>query len=179
MLNKIRKWRHIDSAIGDSGWEELLERTLESIDAFHALIQLIPSSADRIKGPRTMMLRDMLAHIIDMNFATGTIIDALRMNKTLTYNMDTFYAGAGKRTWEELISEHEESRDWIQETGEEPVSSLRKNPHHLYGEISSRDWLGLTIRHYQYHTLQVKKIMESEKYRTSIQKASETRNSDS
>jgi hypothetical protein len=159
LLNRIRKWRHIDTTIGKSGWDELLDRTLEAADQFQRLISSVPAGAERT----------------NMNFAVGTIIESLGMGKTLTYKVETFFDGAGKRTWADLLKEHRDSRDWIEEMASKPVSSLRKNSHHLYGQINAREWMALTIRHYDYHTKQINRILATERYKTAARMASESR----
>jgi len=175
MLNRLLKWRDIDSIVGKSGWDDMVEQTLEAANEFHKMIAAIPSGAERIKAARTMMIRDMVAHIIDMNFAIGTIIEALGQGKSVTYNTDSFYGGAGKRTWTELVREHLASRDWILEAAAKPVSSLRKRAHHTYGPLSAREWMGLTIRHYAYHSKQMKRILESTRYITAVRMVEEGR----
>ncbi len=174
LLTKIRKWRSIDSIVGKRGWDELVDQTLEAADRFHETIAEIPVGADRIKAARTMTVRDMVAHIIDMNFAIGTIIEALGQGKSVTYNTDAFYAGAGKRSWNELLREHKASREWIEEAAAKPVSSLRKRSHHMYGPLNAREWMGLVIRHYEYHALQMKRIQESPRYIAAVRMAGES-----
>lgn len=176
MLSRIRKWRQIDAIVRKSGWDELLEQALDAADQFHAIIATVPIGADRTKLARTMMLRDIVAHVCDMNFAVGSIIEGLGQSKPVKYNTESFYAGAGKKSWVELIKDHADSRHWLEETATAPVSSLRKNMHHLYGQMNAREWLGLTIRHYEYHTLQVQRILASDRFKKAAAIAAGTAN---
>jgi hypothetical protein len=175
VLSKLRKWRDLDSIVGKNGWDEMLDLTLEAADRFHERIAAVPVGADRTRAPRTMMLRDIVAHIIDMNFAIGTIIECLGQNKSVTYNVDSFFGGAGRRSWAELLQEHRASRDWLEEVTASPVSSLRKKAHHLYGPLSAREWMGLAIRHYEYHSRQLDRILESPQYQVTARLAEESR----
>jgi len=176
LLTRIRKWRHLDPIVVKNGWDEIVDRALDCGENFHEMIAVIPVGADRTKLVGTMSIRDMVAHIIDMNFAIGSIIEALGESKSVTFNTDSLYVGAGKRAWPELVREHAASRDWIDEVAAKPISSLRKRSHHLYGPLNAREWLGLTIRHYEYHSKQMKRILDSPRYETAVRMAAEGRN---
>jgi len=171
MLNRVRKWHAIDRTIGKSGWDELVDRTMEASEAFHEKIKTIPDGADNTKLGNIMKIRDIVAHVSDMNFAVGSIIERLASEEMITYKVDSLFKGAGRASWAEVVEEHIESRLWIEEAVEHPVSSLRKTPHHLYGPMSARQWLALVINHYAYHSEQLDRIMASPAYQTAVETA--------
>ena len=163
MLTAIRKNRDITKIIGNSGWFELVERAARAGDDFHDRIAALPQEVDKLKAAGTMPIRDIVAHISDINFATGTILEGLHQSKPIKFKVEKFYVGAGGKRWDALLYDHLESLDWLQDQAEKPISSLRKNVHHIYGPLNGREWLAFTIHHYDYHNKQLDKILATPK----------------
>jgi hypothetical protein len=163
LLTAIRKHRDITKTIGKSGWFELVARAAEAGDEFHARISTLPPEVDKLKAAGTMPIRDIVAHISDINFATGTILEGLTQSKPIKFKVEKFYVGAGGKRWDALLYDHLESLDWLQDQAEKPISSLRKNVHHVYGPLNGREWLAFTIHHYEYHDKQLDKILATPK----------------
>ncbi len=171
MLQRLRKWIDIEKTLGSSGWDELVDRTVEAANQFHETIKHIPTGADHTKSGSRMNIRDIVAHVADMNFAIGNIIEGLTHANPVKFRIDDLYSGAGRRTWPDLIREHDESRIWLEEAAAKPISSLRRIPHHRYGMLSAREWLALSIYHYNYHLKQINAIMATQDYASAAETA--------
>ncbi len=159
MLTALKKKRDITSTIGHSGWFELVERAAAAGDTFHARIAKLPPEVDKLKAGGTMAIRDIVAHVSDINFATGTILEGLSQSKPIKFKVEKFYVGAGGKRWDALLYDHLESLDWLQDQAEKPISSMRKNAHHIYGPLNGREWLAHIVNHYEYHTKQLDKVL--------------------
>lgn len=168
MLKLIRKRMSIDPLIRAKEWDALLEEGLVAGWVFDNLLEDISEEGAGIRAVCPKSIRDMVAHVADVNYGVANILEAFTRGRSLQYEADSLYRGAGKRPFEEVRNDHAASLLRLAESTGRPINPKQVSWHFQYGRLNGKEWLATVITHYAYHTRQLERIKSSSAYRAAV-----------
>ncbi len=174
MLHLIRKRIKIDPLVEKTEWDALLEQGLVAGWAFEKLLEDVSEEAATIRTVCPMCIADIVAHVADVNYGVANILEAFSRGRSLTYDPDSLYRGAGGRTFAEVRSDHSDSLLRLADSTGRPINPSQVSWHFEYGRLSGKEWLATIVPHYVYHTRQVERIKQSSAYWAGQQKMPRT-----
>ena len=165
MLTLIRKQISIIPRTQAKDWDALLEEGLVAGWFFDSLLEDISEEAAAVRGGGPKAIRDMVAHIADVNYGVANILEAFSRGRSLQYDESTLYKGAERRPFAEVRADHSNSLIRLAESTDRPINPNKTSWHFQYGKLKGKEWLATTIAHYAYHTRQLERIKSSGAYR--------------
>ena len=165
MLTLIRKRISIDPRVQAKDWDALLEEGLVAGWFFDSLLEDVSEEAAAVRGGCPQTIRDMVAHVADVNYGVANVLEAFTRGRSLQYDADTLYKGAERRPFTEIRADHSNSLTRLAESTGRPLNPNQTSWHFQYGRLKGKEWLATTIAHYAYHTRQLERIKSSGAYR--------------
>ena len=123
----------------------------------------------RASSPRN--IRDMVAHVADVNYGVANILEAFTRGRSLQYDPESLNHGAARRPFEEVRLDHANSLLRLAESTGRPLNPNQVSWHFQYGRLNGKEWLATIIPHYAYHTNQLERIKSSREYRAASRTA--------
>ena len=166
MLTLIRKRVSIDPLANAKDWEMLLDEGLGAGWFFDSLLEDISEDAARVRANCPRSVRDMVAHVADVNYGVANILEAFTRGRSLLYEQDSLNRGAGRRPFAEVRADHASSLQRLAESTGKPLNPKQVSWHYQYGRLNGKEWLATVVAHYAYHTRQLERIKSSSMFRT-------------
>ena len=171
MLKLIRKRMSIDPLVRAKEWDALLEEGLVAGWVFDNMLADITEEGARIRAASPRSIRDMVAHVADVNYGVANILEAFTRGRSLQYEADSLYRGAGKQSFEDVRKDHASSLLRLAESTGRPINPNQVSWHFEYGRLTGKEWLATIIPHYAHHTRQLERIKKSTAYRAAVRPA--------
>ena len=165
MLQLIRKRMVIDPLVQAKDWDALLEEGLVAGWFFDNLLEDVNEEGAQVRVLNHNTIRDMVAHVADVNYGVSNIIEAFTRGRSLQYDEETLHHGAAKRPFREVRADHGNSLLRLAESTGRPLDPKQTSWHFQYGKLNGKEWLASIIPHYKYHTSQLERIKSSSAYR--------------
>ncbi len=171
MLKLIRKRILIDPLVRAKDWDALLEEGLVAGWVFDNLLEDVSEEGARMRGSCPKSIRDMVAHVADVNYGVANILEAFTRGRSLQYEAGSLYRGAGKRSFDDVRKDHAGSLLRLAESTGRPINPKQVSWHFQYGRLNGKEWLATIISHYGHHTRQLERIKSSSAYRAAVRPA--------
>lgn len=174
MLTLIRKRVTIDPLVQSKDWEKLLDEGLGAGWFFDSLLEDISEDAAKVRASCPQSIRDLVAHVADANYGVANILEAFTRGRSLQYEPESLYHGAGRRQFVEVRGDHANSLQRLAESTGRPLNPNQVSWHFEYGRLTGKEWLATVIAHYAYHTRQLERIKGSGEFRALVAAKSPT-----
>ena len=171
MLKLIRKRISITPLVNSKDWDALLEEGLLAGWFFDNLLEEVGEEGAAIRTSCPKSVRDLVAHVADVNFGVSNILEAFTRGRSLQYESESLHRGAGKKPFAEVRADHANSLLRLAESTGRPLNPNQTSWHFLDGKLNGKEWLTTIILHYAYHTRQLERIKGSSAYRAAKQTA--------
>ena len=165
MLKLITKRMTIAPLIQGKDWDALLEEGLVAGWVFDNMLADIGEEAAAIRVACPKTIRDMVAHVSDVNFGVANILEAFTRGRALQYEEDSLHRGADRKPFVEVRADHANSLLRMAESTGRPLNPNQISWHYQYGKLNGKEWLATIVLHYAYHTRQLERIKSSRAYR--------------
>ena len=123
--------------------------------------KILPKRALAVRAACPMKIRDMVAHVADVNYGVANILESFSRGRSLQYEADSLYKGAAGRPFAEVRADHSSSLLRLAESTGRPLNPNQTSWHFQYGRLRGKEWLATIILHYAYHTRQMERIKSS------------------
>jgi hypothetical protein len=164
MLKFIQKRISIDPRVQSKDWDRLLEEGLVAGWFFDKQLEDIGEEDAAIRASCPKTVRDLVAHVADVNYGVANILEAFTRGRSLQYDADSLHRGAGRRPFVEVRADHANSLLRLAESTGRPLDPKQISWHVQYGRLNGKEWLATIIAHYAYHTRQLERIKSSSAY---------------
>jgi len=165
MLHLIRKRISIDPLVRAKDWDTLLEEGLVAGWFFDSMLEDISEEGAVVRASSHTNIRDMVAHVADVNYGVSNILESFTRGRSLQYEAESLYHGAQRRSFAEVREDHSSSLLRLAESTGRPLNPNQVSWHFQYGRLNGKGWLATIIPHYAYHTRQLERIKGSGAYR--------------
>lgn len=165
MLTLIRKRVSITPLVRKKDWETLLEEGLVAGWVFDNMLEDVSDAGAAIGVGGSKRVKDMVAHVADVNYGVSNILEAFSRGRSLQYEADSLGRGAGKRSFAEVREDHANSLLRLAESTVRPLNPNQVSWHFQYGRLTGKDWLATIVVHYGYHTGQLERIKGCSAYK--------------
>ncbi|MCW3101053.1 MAG: hypothetical protein JWL77_6671 [Chthonomonadaceae bacterium] len=165
MLRLIRKRISIDPLVQGKDWDALLEEGLVAGWFFDSLLEDISEEGAAIHAAAPKSIRDMVAHVADVNYGVANILEAFTRGRSLQYEASSLNRGAERRPFSEVRADHANSLLRMAESTGRPLNPNQVSWHFEYGRLNGKEWLATIVTHYRYHTRQLERIKSSGAYK--------------
>ena len=165
MLKMIRKRVSITPLVRGKDWEALLEEGLVAGWVFDNMLEDISDEGAAIGVGGSKRVKDMVAHVADVNYGVSNILEAFTRGRSLQYEAESLGRGAGRRLFAEVREDHANSLLRLAESTGRPLNPNQASWHFQYGRLTGKEWLATIIVHYAYHTGQLERIKICSAYR--------------
>lgn len=165
MLKLFQKRMSITPLVQGKDWDALLEEGLVAGWVFDNMLADISEEGAALRASCPKSIRDMVAHVADVNFGVANILEAFTRGRALQYEESSLHRGAERKPFSEVCTDHANSLLRLAESTGRPLNPNQTSWHYQYGKLNGKEWLATIVLHYAYHTRQLERIKSSRAFR--------------